>query len=293
MKVLGIMGSPRIKGNTDLLLDEALKGAASQGAEVEKILADKLQIAPCKEYYACLKDGNCIIRDDMDDVYAKLLAADAIIIASPMFFYTVSAQLMVLISRCQALWARKYVLKSLDIPEKKGRYSLQIDFRDPRREENLVEKTGGFFSSVKTYKYQNTWLEASGRLQDGNRLKVRGREIINRKTKAKRKYTKVKERSRERIDFLIRLDPGLYASADSTLGTALRSKAVSGASITRAELGKGSVLRVSAMTGMATMTKGRYGTSRSGEENVVHADLLLKLFLTIYGELSKCRSRKV
>lgn len=122
MKVLGIMGSPRMKGNTDLLLDEALKGAESQGAEVEKILVDKLQIAPCKEYYACLKDGKCVIKDDMDEIYAKLLAADAVIIASPMFFYTVSAQLMLLISRCQALWARKYVLKNIDIPEKRGAF---------------------------------------------------------------------------------------------------------------------------------------------------------------------------
>jgi len=111
-----------MKGNTDLLLDEALKGAESQQAEVEKILADKLQIAPCKEYYGCLKDGKCVIKDDMDDIYDKLLAADAVIIASPIFFYTVSAQLMLLISRCQALWARKYVLKNMDIPEKKGAF---------------------------------------------------------------------------------------------------------------------------------------------------------------------------
>jgi len=111
-----------MKGNTDLLLDEALKGAASQRAEVEKILVDKLQIAPCKEYYGCLKDGKCVIKDDMDDIYDKLLATDAVIIASPIFFYTVSAQLMLLISRCQALWARKYVLKNMDIPEKKGAF---------------------------------------------------------------------------------------------------------------------------------------------------------------------------
>jgi multimeric flavodoxin WrbA len=122
LKVLGIMGSPRMKGNTDLLLDEALKGAESQQAEVEKILVDKLQIAPCKEYYGCLKDGKCVIKDDMDGIYDKLLAADAVIIASPMFFYTVSAQLMLLISRCQALWARKYVLKNMDIPEKRGAF---------------------------------------------------------------------------------------------------------------------------------------------------------------------------
>jgi multimeric flavodoxin WrbA len=116
------MGSPRIKGNTDLLLDEALKGAQSQGAETEKITASHLKIAPCREIYACLKDGNCVIRDDMDDLYTKILAADAIIIASPIFFYTVSAQLMPLISRCQALWARKYVLKNMNIPLKKGAF---------------------------------------------------------------------------------------------------------------------------------------------------------------------------
>jgi multimeric flavodoxin WrbA len=116
------MGSPRIKGNTDLLLDEALKGAQSQGAEVEKITVDKLKIAPCREYYGCLKDGKCVIRDDMDALYPKILDADVVIVASPIFFYTVSAQLMLLLSRCQALWSRKYVLKNMDIPQKKGAF---------------------------------------------------------------------------------------------------------------------------------------------------------------------------
>ena len=119
MKVLGIMGSPRIKGNTDLLLDEALKGAQSRGAEVEKIMAGNLKIAPCREIYACLKDGKCVIKDDMDGIYPKLLNADAVIVATPIFFYTVSAQLMTLISRCQALWSRRYVL-NMEIPAKKG-----------------------------------------------------------------------------------------------------------------------------------------------------------------------------
>ncbi len=123
MKVLGIMGSPRVKGNTDLLLDEALKGAQSQGSEIEKIIVDKLKIAPCKEYYGCLRDGNCVIRDDMDNIYPKLLEADRIIIASPMFFYGVTSQLKALIDRCQAIWARKYVLKQkLSDKERKGAF---------------------------------------------------------------------------------------------------------------------------------------------------------------------------
>ncbi len=116
MKVLGIMGSPRIKGNTDLLLDEALAGAESRGAEVDKIVVDRLNIAPCNDYYGCLKDGKCVIRDDMDGIYPKLLDADIVIVASPTFFYGLSAQLKALIDRCQAIWARRYILKQ-ELPE--------------------------------------------------------------------------------------------------------------------------------------------------------------------------------
>ena len=122
MKVLGIMGSPRLKGNTDLLLDEALKGAKSRQAEVEKIIVDKMKITPCKEYYACLKDGNCVMRDDMDVVIPRLIEADGIIVASPMFFYGVTAQLKALVDRCQALWVRRNILKNLPDASKRGAF---------------------------------------------------------------------------------------------------------------------------------------------------------------------------
>jgi multimeric flavodoxin WrbA len=111
MKILGIMGSPRLGGNTDLLVDAALNGARGEGAEVEKIVVDRLNISPCREHYVCLKDGKCVIRDDMDALYPKLLVADAVLVASPMFFYGITAQLKAVIDRCQALWARKHVLK--------------------------------------------------------------------------------------------------------------------------------------------------------------------------------------
>ncbi len=120
MKVLGLMGSPRIKGNTDLLLDEALKGAQSRQAEVGKIIVDKMKITPCREYYGCLKDGDCVMRDDMDVIIPRLLEADGIIVASPMFFYGITAQLKALIDRCQALWVRRNVLKTLPESKKKG-----------------------------------------------------------------------------------------------------------------------------------------------------------------------------
>ena len=111
MKVLGILGSPRKGGNTELLLEEALKGAEAEGAETERLRLTEFEIFPCRECLACYKDGNCILLDDMSRIYPKLLEADIIILASPIFFYGVTAWAKGLIDRCQALWARKYQLK--------------------------------------------------------------------------------------------------------------------------------------------------------------------------------------
>jgi multimeric flavodoxin WrbA len=110
MKVLGIMGSPRRQGNTEILLDRALEGAGEAGADIEKVLVSKLRISPCLEIYACFKDGNCSIKDDMQTLYGKLLEADHIVFASPIFFYGISSQAKAVIDRCQALWARRHVL---------------------------------------------------------------------------------------------------------------------------------------------------------------------------------------
>jgi multimeric flavodoxin WrbA len=110
MKVLGIMGSPRKGSNTDILLDKALQGAREAGAEVEKVLVSKLKVAPCMEIYACLKDGDCAIKDDMQSLYKKLLEADHVIFASPIFFYGITSQAKAVIDRCQALWVGRHVL---------------------------------------------------------------------------------------------------------------------------------------------------------------------------------------
>ena len=148
MKILGIMGSPRIKGNTDLLLDEALQGAQSQQAAVEKIVVDKLKIAPCREYYGCQKDGNCVIRDDMDEIYPKLLEADGIIVASPMFFYGLSAQIKALIDRCQALWVRRYILHIPSGSAKKGAFIAVGATRGKQLFDGSVLTVKYFFQAV-------------------------------------------------------------------------------------------------------------------------------------------------
>jgi len=111
LKVIGIAGSPRRGGNTDLLLAEVLRGAASKGAEVKTIILNDLTITPCQHCDACLEKGKCRIEDDMQMVYRELEEADRIVLASPLQFMTVTAQAKAMIDRCQSLWARKYVLK--------------------------------------------------------------------------------------------------------------------------------------------------------------------------------------
>ena len=126
MKVLGIAGSPRRGGNTDLLLAEVLKGAASRGAEVKTIVLNKLDITPCQHCDACLKEGECRIEDDMQMVYRELEQADAVVLASPVQFLGPSAQMKTMIDRCQALWARKYVLKRPPLGDRRERKGLFV-----------------------------------------------------------------------------------------------------------------------------------------------------------------------
>jgi multimeric flavodoxin WrbA len=111
MKVLGIFGSPRKGGNTDILLEEALKGAEREGTEVERLHLTDFTITPCKECHGCDQTGECVILDDMQRIYPKLLDADVVILASPIFFYGISAWAKAFVDRCQAFWSRKYLVK--------------------------------------------------------------------------------------------------------------------------------------------------------------------------------------
>lgn len=121
MKVLGIAGSPRRGGNTDTLLAEVLRGAASKGAEVKTIILKDLNIAPCEHCDACLVKGKCKILDDMQTIYQEFREADRIVLASPIQFMTVTAHMKAMIDRCQALWACKYVLKIPPLGDRRKR----------------------------------------------------------------------------------------------------------------------------------------------------------------------------
>jgi len=139
LKVIGIAGSPRRGGNTDLLLAEVLRGAASSGAEVKTIVLNDLTITPCQHCDACLEKGKCRIEDDMQMVYRELEAADRIVLASPLHFMTVTAQAKAMIDRCQSLWARKYILKQPPLGSEPGKKKGLFISVGGRRVANLFE----------------------------------------------------------------------------------------------------------------------------------------------------------
>jgi multimeric flavodoxin WrbA len=103
MRMLGIVGSPRKGGNTEILVREALKAASEEGWETEIFLASEKQVAPCKACGTCHKEGTCSIKDDMQELYAQMGRADAIIIGSPVYFGNVSAQTKAIMDRTFSL----------------------------------------------------------------------------------------------------------------------------------------------------------------------------------------------
>jgi multimeric flavodoxin WrbA len=118
MKVLGIYGSPRKEGNSDLLLDKVLEGAKSAGAEIEKVYVRELKISGCQECGGCDKTGECVISDEMDEVYPLLWDTPIIFLSSPIFFYGLPAQAKMLVDRSQALWSKRMLEKAPD--QRKG-----------------------------------------------------------------------------------------------------------------------------------------------------------------------------
>lgn len=103
-KVFILSGSPRKGGNSDLLCDEFMKGAVEAGNEVEKIRVAEKNIGYYRACYACKGTGVCVIKEDMAEVLQKMIDADVLVFASPVYFYSIDAQLKVLIDRTVARW---------------------------------------------------------------------------------------------------------------------------------------------------------------------------------------------
>jgi multimeric flavodoxin WrbA len=108
IKIVAIYGSPRRKGNTATLLKKAVEGARDSGAQVAEIVLRDLKMSPCLEIFGCTKSGECRLKDDFQIARDQILASHGLMLASPVFFYTVSAHTKILMDRFQSLWVKKY-----------------------------------------------------------------------------------------------------------------------------------------------------------------------------------------
>jgi len=150
IRVLGIVGSPRRKGNTETLLDRFLAGARGAGAEVDKVVVARLNIAGCLACDGCWKDGQCVVQDDFQAINQKLVAADVIALAAPLYFWNLPAQVKALVDRSQCQWARACVLELPLASTSSGRSRRRGVFLsvggDPHAEFGCAIKTiEGFF----------------------------------------------------------------------------------------------------------------------------------------------------
>ena len=160
--VLGLASSARRRGNTAALLDRALEGAAAAGADTSRVDLCRLRIAPCLACDGCYQDGICVVRDDFQAVLDQLLSADAVILASPLYFMGVTGWAKAFIDRGQCLYARKYILHQPLPPARDGR---------PRR--GIFLSTGGqpradFSGAVLTVK---TWFKTMDTIYLGDVLR--------------------------------------------------------------------------------------------------------------------------
>lgn len=121
MRILGIYGSPRKDGNSDILMKEVLRGAADAGADIAEVFARKLVIEPCLGCDKCIELGHCWQKDDYPQVEQELDKADAIVFATPVHFYTVSTHAMILIGRIQSQWNQKYISKQPGVADRPRR----------------------------------------------------------------------------------------------------------------------------------------------------------------------------
>jgi multimeric flavodoxin WrbA len=126
VNIIAFNGSPRKGGNTQILLEEAMRGAKEQGADLTLFDLNALKLRPCQNCGGCDDTGHCVIQDDMQAIHSAIRSADRIIVASPIFFFSVSAQTKIMIDRCQAFWSEKYVHKKPVPPGPAGRKGLLI-----------------------------------------------------------------------------------------------------------------------------------------------------------------------
>jgi multimeric flavodoxin WrbA len=153
MSVLGLYGSPRKGGNTDILLDEFLRGCEKKGATCERIRVAPLKISGCTGCGGCEKTGRCVVEDDMQTLYEPLEKSRCVVLAAPIYFYNVPAQAKAVIDRTQALWTRKYIRQeagpgSAAGPDRRGFFIGVGATRGKRLFDGTIQTMRYFFDAI-------------------------------------------------------------------------------------------------------------------------------------------------
>jgi multimeric flavodoxin WrbA len=157
VKVAAFNGSPRSEGNTELLLQEALRPIEDAGHDVARFDLNRLDIKPCQDCGGCEGTGVCVWKDDMTPIAEAIRRSDRIIVASPIFFFGLSAQTKIMIDRCQAFWSGKYLLKQPLSEGPFGRKGLLIVVGGMKKEIGIQcsEATAkAFFRSISVQEHE-------------------------------------------------------------------------------------------------------------------------------------------
>lgn len=127
-KILVLLGSPRKKGNSTTLAKQIVQGAESAGAEVETVYLNGLDIKPCQGCYACKKKNSkgCVVDDDMQSLYPKIIASDALVIATPVYWFNMTAQTKIFMDRCFGLFDAEFTVNPLH----KKRIAIAMSYGD-------------------------------------------------------------------------------------------------------------------------------------------------------------------
>ncbi len=149
MKLISLVGSPHgRKGNTARLLDEVLKGAAGQGAKNETIALKGNSVLPCRGCDRCHVKGSCVQQDDFNAIKQKILDADGLVLASPNYIFSVSAQLKAFMDRCCGV---------LHCMEFEGKYGASIVTSGGGDERPIAEYMNHFLITTGIHPVGSTW----------------------------------------------------------------------------------------------------------------------------------------
>jgi multimeric flavodoxin WrbA len=171
VKIIAFNGSPRLEGNTEVMMNEALKPLQEAGHDITVFPLNTMDIAPCQDCGGCVETGICIYDDAMTGVFAAIREADRIILASPIFFYSISAQTKIMVDRCQAFWCEKYLLKKSIPSGPHGRKGLLLLVGGMKKDESRVTAEStvkGFFRSCSVPEHETLFfggIDAKGDIQ--------------------------------------------------------------------------------------------------------------------------------